>query len=126
MAKQDPLPLSAIRRVSLAVASRVLAAPYGTPIGLMSLAGEITEGEYDAALWFDRLHAVYRRAIGVREVRGQSLEIGSASTPSDPNSPKGERQAKQRRERQEPIRGGEVGRHGVRGRRLARVSKCRH
>lgn len=85
--KTDPigLPRSAIKRIEECVASKVLGVEYGTPLGQLLLAGDLSRPQYDAAVWFAQLEDGYRKAIGLMPVRSAGAE-SSRAEPIDPDS----------------------------------------
>lgn len=92
--RDDGLPGAAIKRIEAATLAGVLGAEYGTPVGKMLLAGDLTRPQYDAARWFARLDADYRRAIGLPDLRSSSAQPGGHAEPPDPESEAGARMAR--------------------------------
>ena len=86
-----PPPESLIRRIKMSVANGVLGPEYGSVLGVMKIRKDLTESEYDAAVWYSNLRASYLRAIDAKALKGQNVEASWAGNPPDPDSPAGRR-----------------------------------
>lgn len=86
-----PCPETVIRRMKMAVVNQLLGAEYGTVAALMRARGQLTDGEYEAALWFQQLYLNYCRAIGVKPLIAREYGRVSRGSPVDPESPSGSR-----------------------------------
>ena len=84
-------PQSLIRRLRFLMER---AAVTGTPVAFMRLAGELSESEHDACVWFHALHERYQRALDVRGVKSQAFEPAPRAEPPDPFSELGERRSR--------------------------------
>lgn len=73
----NPLPPAAIKRVSLAVAYGALSPTYGTPVGLLRLAGILDKRQYAAAMAFRDAWEALEAAKGIRYV--QSPRYGESA-----------------------------------------------
>ena len=69
----------------------------GTELGLMVFRGQLTDDEYAACRWFDKLQTKYHRAIDAKGVKTASLSPGDKAEPADPFSEIGAARARAER-----------------------------
>ena len=88
--REDVTPTAELRRLRTMMVATARDAALGTPYGLMYLAKEIGEGEYEAAKRLDAATQAFHRAMrGPKGMVAMGMDIGRAGAPIDPDSEEG-------------------------------------
>lgn len=91
--REREFPAAQIRRLRDAAMAGLRDPQWGTELGRLYLAGNISEIQYAAGKWWSEAAASFRRAIGAFPVRSPSVEVGRGGASPDPDSEEGRKLA---------------------------------